>query len=540
VARAVGLIAAYAVVTLVMTWPIFNVAAPASASYAGDARLMIWALAWDNHAVLSGLPLFDSNMFYPAPASLAFTEHSFGISLFTLPIYAATGNPVLAYNVIWFLSYVLCGLATHAWLRRYTGRDLAAFTGSLIFTFSFYKMLHGHGHLQQVWTWLLPLSLLMLERWADRPTWTRVFLWGAVTLLQALSSWYLAVMVVMANGALIAWRLASAGRAQVLSRLAQLAVVSLLAAVAIWPFAAPYRTLAPVEASQVQSLSADAAAYLMPAEQTWPGRAWHAVIGPGPRWMFGERTMSLGWIALALAAWGAAIAVRRRGWSVILPYGTLAIVALLLSFGPPAAPSGWSLYSLAAHIPGIDGFRTPARFGLLVLLGVSLMAALGADDLLARRRAFRLAAFVLIPVMLSEWFVIGFTANRPEPFAVPRIYRLPQIRSARALVSLPDYRSDPRWFFEADYLLFSTAHWRPIVNGYGRWEPPAHAHNMSYMMAFPGPNNAKEMRALGVEYVILHTARYADGAVDILRDAAASPEYDLVARMGADYLYKVK
>jgi len=532
--------AAYAAATLVMTWPIFNIGAPASSSYAGDARLMIWALAWDNHAVLSGLPLFDSNMFYPAPGSLAFTEHSFGISLFTLPIYYATGNPVLAYNVIWFLSYVLCGLATHAWLRRYTGHDLAAFAGSLIFTFSFYKMLHGHGHLQQIWTWLLPLSLLLLERWADRPAWARAFAWGAVALLQALSSWYLAVMIVLANGVLIAWRIATGGRVRLLPRLAQPAVVTLLAGAAIWPLAAHYRTLAPASVREAQSLSADAASYLMPAEQTWPGRAWLAVAGRGPRWIWGERTMPIGWIALALAAWGTAIAARRRTWGVIVPYGILTIVALLLSFGPPATPSGWSLYSLAAHLPGVGGFRTPARFGLLVVLGASLLAAIGAEDLLRRRPAFRLAAFVVIPLMLSEWFVIGFAADRPVPFQVPPIYRLPQVRSARALVSLPDYRSDPRWFFEADYLLFSTAHWRPIVNGYGRWEPPGHPHNISYMTAFPGPNNAKKMRTLGVEYVILHAARYDDGAVEILKEAQASPEYELVTRMGDDYLYRVK
>jgi hypothetical protein len=540
VRRAARLIGAYAAVTLVMTWPISNVLALASTSYTGDARLIIWTLAWDNHAVLAGLPLFNSNIFYPAPDSLSYNEHLFGISLFTLPIYAVTRNPVLAYNVIWFLSYLLCGLATHAWLRRYTGQDLAAFTGSLIFTFSFYKMLHGHGHLQQVWTWLLPVSLLTLERWFDKPAWPRAMAWGGVTLLQALGSWYVAVMVVLANGALIAWRLATGGRAQLVSKLAQLAVVTLLAGAAIWPFASHYRTMAPASAREALSSSADAASYLMPAEHTWPGRAWLAVVGRGPRTMFGERTMYLGWIALALAAWGVAAAVSRREWRVIVPYGALGLVALLLSFGPPAGPSGWSLYSLAAQVPGVGGFRVPARFGLLALLAVALFAALGADDVLRRRRGSRVAAVLVIPLMLSEWFVIGFPALRPIPLPIPEIYRLPQVQSARALVSLPDYRNDIHWFFEPDYLLYSTAHWRPIVNGYGRWEPPGHAHDISHMMAFPGPNNAKTMRALGVEYVVVHSWRFPDGAAQVLRDAQASPEYDLVAHIGGDYLYKVK
>ena len=537
--RAARLLVGYAAATLVMTWPISNIGALRSASYEGDARLMIWALAWDNHAVLSRVPLFDANMFYPAARSLAFTEHSFGISLFTLPIYALTRNPVLGYNIAWFLSYLLCGLATHALLKRDVASDLAAFTGSLIFTFSFYKMLHGHGHLQQVWTWLLPLSLLLLERWFDRPTWPRVSAWALAVLLQALSSWYLAVLTVMANGFLIAWRLVTRTRADVVRKLVQLAVVSIVAGAAMWPFAAPYRTLPPVTEREVRSLSADAASYLVPAEQTWPGRAWNATAGRGPRNMFGERTMYVGWVALVLAAVGLTAVFARRQWDA-LPHVAAAVVAMLLSFGPPEQPSGWSLYSIVARVPALGGFRAPARFGLLVLLGVALLAAIGVDAAVRRWPRARRAMVLVIPLMLSEWFVIGFPGNRPQPFPIPEIYRAPELRSAHALVSLPDYRADVHWFLEADYLLYSTAHWRPIVNGYGRYEPPGHGHDISHMMAFPGPNNAKTMRALGVEYVVLHAARYPDAGAAILKDAQASPEYQLIAQRGTDYLYRVR
>ena len=69
---ALGVAAAYAVVTAVMTWPFVNYGHFASASYGGDARLIIWTLAWDNHAVLHGLPLFSSNVFFPAPESLRY------------------------------------------------------------------------------------------------------------------------------------------------------------------------------------------------------------------------------------------------------------------------------------------------------------------------------------------------------------------------------------------------------------------------------------------------------------------------------------
>jgi hypothetical protein len=110
--RAALIIAAYAAVTVVMTWPYFNYSSIGTGSYGGDARLIIWTLAWDNHAVLSGLPLFQSNIFFPAVDSLRYNEHLFGVSVFTLPWAAAGASPMFAYNVTWWLAWMFNGLAT--------------------------------------------------------------------------------------------------------------------------------------------------------------------------------------------------------------------------------------------------------------------------------------------------------------------------------------------------------------------------------------------------------------------------------------------
>ena len=56
--RTLLLLAAYALVTLVMTRPYVNYESFGTASYEGDARLIIWTLAWGNHALLSGEPFF--------------------------------------------------------------------------------------------------------------------------------------------------------------------------------------------------------------------------------------------------------------------------------------------------------------------------------------------------------------------------------------------------------------------------------------------------------------------------------------------------
>ena len=206
IARALGLAAVYLLTCRIMLAPIFNFAHPASASYGGDARLVVWLLAWDNHALLDRVPaLFDANIFFPARNALAYTEHMFGISLFALPVYALTRNPVLAYNVVWLLSFLLAAVAAH-WLSWRCVRDhVAATVGGLAFAFCFYRMHQGHGHLHMIWSFGIPLSLIAMERYVTLPNWRRLSALGAIVILQALGSWYQAVMLAVADVLFVAW-----------------------------------------------------------------------------------------------------------------------------------------------------------------------------------------------------------------------------------------------------------------------------------------------------------------------------------------------
>jgi hypothetical protein len=202
----------------------------------------------------------------------------------------------------------------------------------------------------------------------------------------------------------------------------------------------------------------------------------------------------------------------------------------------------WRPFDLLALVPGLGAFRAPARFAQVLLLGLAVLVAFAVARIESRlppRFAFATLA-ALLPLMLSEWYVVGFPGGKPQPFAIPPIYRSDALHSARALVSLPEYHGTAGWYFGADYLYYSTAHWRPIVNGFGRSEPPDHFRVVSHMRAFPGPNNARTMRRLGVEYVVLHGERYGAGVEEIVRTALESGEYELVERMASDYLFRVR
>jgi len=147
------------------------------------------------------------------------------------------------------------------------------------------------------------------------------------------------------------------------------------------------------------------------------------------------------------------------------------------------------------------------------------------------------AVVLLVPLMLAEWFVVGFPSGKPEPEGIPSIYLTPQVRSARAIASLPEYRDRVDWFKGSDYLYYSTAHWRPIVNGFGRSEPENQATVIQAVRGFavdPAP-----ARALGVQYVVVHSARLEGAERRLVDTALGNPLCRLASQVGDDYLFEL-
>jgi hypothetical protein len=541
----------------VMLAPICNFDQLASATYGGDVRLIVWTLAWDNHAVLAGArSLFDANIFYPAAETLAYSEHLFGISLFTLPVYAVTRNPVLAYNLVWILSYLLSAAAAHYLTWRYTRDHFAAAVAGLLYAFCFFRMHHGHGHLHLLWGFWIPLSLIAMERWLTTLSWKALGGFVALVTAQALASWYQAVMIFVADGLFMLWVVAieplidrQPWRSRAfLRRLAGHSMVGGIAALAIvWPFARHYHVLTSGGPAEAAAGAADIGAYLMPPENTFLG-GWLTAQGiDGPRWIWGEQTLFVGYLTLALAICGLVAVLRGRDSStrrlrfLIL----LGAVALALSLGPTASEAtagawGWSPFGLLARIPGVSLFRVPARFAALLTLSLAVLAGAGCAALHLRfGRAARWGTMAAMPVLLAEFYVVDFPGGAPVPYPVPAVYRMIATLPPGPVVSLPDFAGTPLWFQEADYQYFSTAHWHPIANGYSRAEPPGFADRMRGMSSFPEPAAISAMREAGIRFVVVHAAKHPADGVAAMEKSRASGEFRLLARFEDDYLFEI-
>ena len=109
----------FVLLTLVLAAPLSLSPATHALPLSADTRLFLWTISWDVEALLHHpLTLFDANIFYPEPRTLAYSEHILGSAVIGAPALLATGNPVLALNVIVLLSCVLCGLGAYVLARE--------------------------------------------------------------------------------------------------------------------------------------------------------------------------------------------------------------------------------------------------------------------------------------------------------------------------------------------------------------------------------------------------------------------------------------
>jgi hypothetical protein len=204
---------AYLAIAAAMTWPLL--AAPSRLGFASmDVFGNIWAMAWvDHQAARDPLRLFDSNMFFPYTLSLAYAESLLPQALMAAPVVALGGSPLLAYNVVFILSFVLSGVGAYLLAEDVAGSAGGALLAGLAFAFCAYRWTHV-VHLQSLTVQWLPLALLSLRRLWRSGSMASASGLALFTTLQVLSSGYYALLMALALGLtmLAEWRRGGAPR----------------------------------------------------------------------------------------------------------------------------------------------------------------------------------------------------------------------------------------------------------------------------------------------------------------------------------------
>ncbi len=481
----------------------------------GDGQLSIWNVSWVARALLVDPgSVFDANIFYPHRHALAFSETNLGAGALGLLAYATTHDPYVTHNVAALLMFVLATIASYYLARYVSGHRGASMIAAVMFAFCPYVFART-AHIQLLATAGLPLSLLAFHRVVDRATVARAVALGLALVAQALACAYYGIFagLTVAVGAL--FFAASRRRWRDPRYWAAFAGAAALVVLLLLPCYLPYQQIQR-EAGFVRTLD-DARMYgaewrAFFASAAWAHRWMHPLLGSWNEVLFpGFATLIFGtagiWFVVRARPAGNARAaatgpaVKR---DVALFYMIVGAVALWCAFGPAAG-----LYTLLYYtIPVFSFLRAPARFGVMVTLALSILSAVGIAQLVQDRRIAvqRLATAFLMIATVAELAVIPLPL--PDALPVPRAYRHLAALPYGPVAEFPFFYTRPDFPRHAYYMLYSTYHWRPLINGYSDYIPPDFRQMAVPLSSFPTRESFAILEARRARYVVFHLGLY--------------------------------
>ena len=470
-----------------------------------DTHLYIWTLAWDAHAFITNpLGIFDANIYYPLPNTLAYSENLIGSAFLAAPVIWLTGDGVLAMNVVALVSCLLSGLGAYLLARKLGIGSQGALLAGIVFAFAparFFRMSQIHLVAMQ---WI-PFSLAYLHSYFDTKQARDLRLAIGFAVLQVLCGGHGAVFLGVAGLAVVAYRLATGEPLALITRVRDVgisgALLLLPVGLMVWPY---WRVQQEMGLRRtLENWTVTPSSYLAS-----PSHVHQFVLSLFSDVKFHEQASAYlfpGLLPVLLA--GAALLVPRdkslQQRNIVL-YALLAVLSVLLFIDGPLALWPW-VYSW----PGMNFIRAPSRFMILTTLCLAVLAGAGFERIAIRwtrlsQRAATVAVAVLLlaefnayPFMGSDYTlpapaVDQWLASQPTPFVV-------------AEVPLPEPRNSGRFErFQTMTMLHSMAHWQKTVHGYSGIRAPFHDQLYLEMRRFPDEASIAKLREIGVTYVVVH------------------------------------
>jgi len=489
----------YLILAIGLTWPLATQLDTAVADH-GDPLLNAWIIDWNCHALThEPLHLFDAPIFHPAKFPLAFSEHMTGVALLVLPFHVAGLGAVAVYNIAILLSFALAGYGAFVLARVVTEDTLASLIAGVFFAFVSFKFDHL-SHVQIIASGWIPLTLAALLRYARTRSVRHAAFFAIAFVMNGLTNIYWLMFVSFAVLVTILFL-------RVLDR--RLIVALVVSGLVLLPFLIPYQVV-----SKTYRMSRTS------GESLGGSATWSDWVTASPSsllygWREGhqERHLFPGVLAIALfvfAAWSTwggfsnppggsedpphvwllALAIVCAIAGCLLARWHKSDVAFMLAVVFAIAAFPWREHvvhperwvaSIWIAIGFIGSFgehsflhsflfrviepfratRTPARWAIIAYCGLAIWMAIGASKL-PRLRVALLALSIIEVIPRFTW--------QHVPSQFPPVYAwLAKTRPACA-IELPIGWNET----EAGYVLASTTHRVPIMNGVSGFDPPLH------------------------------------------------------------------
>jgi len=460
---------------VVFTWPLaYNLRA--AVVWPGDPYLNAWILDWDWWATWhQPLSLFEANTFYPAHHSLAYSENLYGIALVLFPFRAVGVPPLAAFNLAMLLGYAFSAFGAYLLARSVTRSTLAGVAAGIFYGFVPFRITQA-AHVQHVWGGWLPVMLLALLHYARGPSWKRASLFAAAFLMNGLTNIHWLLFGVIAIAVTVAI---------VRPRLVPLAATTAVALLCLAPFLWPYAQVAKEYGMrrgwrETKSYSASPRDWLVSDPHSRFYSALNRSDVDPERWLFP------GALSILLCVGGLFTRDRRAlavggAWIVLGFIGSLGTHVIFHRF-------------LFRYGPGFRAVRVPARWANIAYVGMALLIALGVCVIARERKWIAVAIATAFAIELWPTPMLWYLAI-PD---APPVYRMLAEMKPHAILELP-MTADAAYL----YMLRSTEHHRPIVNGTSGFTPPECAA-IGRLVDAHSPELVPALRRAGVDVLVFH------------------------------------
>lgn len=489
----------------------------------GDAYLILSLLIWGGDRSLDLFSGYSSGPFFAGGSNAMFYSDTFmPLAIPFRILESLTGSAVVAFNVLYLLSWVLaCEFTYRLALRCCTSR-VAAVVGAVAFSFTTLRLAQA-GHFQLAWGALVPLGFLLLFRLRERPTIGNGMLLGLVLITQFLTSAYHGLVLLVGIGSLVAISLIVDWRAKRLAeRVPGYAALALTLLVVMIPINLSYaaasdsytsRSVYPgyfrlrlfdlrspdPTASLARSIS------LFDTDPSLGSSESYAYVG-----LFVLVFVPV-FLVLLLTRRRELLPERRQALALASVAGVGAIGASIAVGRGPILSAPMPFYDIARIlIPGVDSMLAIVRLFVFMQLALVLAATCALAWVLrlipARRLRALVAGLLLLVVVADSRLDVTRahvpTVHRRSVYAV--MQGLDEGIAAELPIAPPDLGARP--FLESTRMVLGSGDDLRLVNGYSGHSPADYERTVTLLNQFPAQEAIDELQRIGARYVVLHRA----------------------------------
>ena len=531
-----------------------------------DPLFYAWNLQY-NADVMEGKEksAFDTNIFYPLTNTIAYSDTLWAQSLLATPIIWATGNAILAQNILIILSFVVSAGSMYLLLYYLTKHQAASFISALFFAFS-YPRIAQIGHLPFLSSQWVPLVILYTLKFFDEGK-TRSLLAAYIFYaLATASSIYFGVFLtpmlcIVTLVQVCIW--VSRNKQHILwNRLKTVGYLFIPFVLGFVLINLPYLRLMAEHPEYKRTLFDTYNLRALPIDyiSVLP-QSLLLTIGfpsaPPEHALYPTLILFFTSIIGTYKAW-----VGNK--KLVLICVISGLTYLILSFGVEQTIFGRTIkmpyYYLFNAIPIFRAVRVPARFGLFVIFNLTILSSFALQQVFNRKYSL-LKIFTVITLFLIEIWqiqtpfvriplrntlpaVYTWLTNQPIQIVVAelplRLFYTGRSMEGQLMKQYADLDEMDNYALETYRIYFSAFHKKRMINGYSGFFPESYNRLAETLEGFPSEFSIKALQDIGVTYAVVHIRQYEnEKRGEITRVLAHSPLLTLSYSRGDDLVYTI-